>query len=186
MPHNDFVRLPSAERRIARQALLDAVLSQDFEQCALTCSTSAAQDTPEAAHNENQSEEVLAGKIIHQSMRNLSFIFQSDELSDILTASAAPPPPLRRCGRGTATVSRVCSWEQETEALPDARVAWGTLAQRFKLAVPAPLSHTPTDESDASFSAFCQVTSAADTFSRRQSMSARRKSALADLHLRAC
>ena len=196
MTHREFARLASAERRIAREALLDAALSQYFEPLSVTCLTSATQDTPQAAHiKEVLDEDTLPFK----SMRSLSFIFQGDELNEIFAASTAPPPPLRRLGRGAATASRACSWEQEAEDLPDARVAWGTLAQRFKLALPA-LPEPNADDHEcatrspsasfvcdaSSFSTFGKTTSASDTFYRRQAMSARRKRALEDLHLLAC
>ncbi|KAJ1476302.1 hypothetical protein T484DRAFT_3113143, partial [Baffinella frigidus] len=184
MTYHEFARLASVERRIAREARLDAVLSKDFEPASFTFSTSATQDAPEAAHN----EEVLAEKILHHSITRLSLIFQSDELSDIVAASAAPPPPLRTSSRG-ATLAGICSsteGEQDTEGLPDARRAWGALAQRFKLARPAPPSPNAAAAAlspaascarvASSFSIFCKAmdddesASACDTFRRRFSM----------------
>jgi hypothetical protein len=84
-----FARLACAERRIAREARLDALLSNDLEPASST-STSSSQAAPEAEHNEDQNEEVLDEKIIHLSITRLSRIFQSDELNDILAAAAAP------------------------------------------------------------------------------------------------
>jgi len=59
MPHHEFVRRASAERRIAREARLDAVLSKDHEPWSFTSSTSATEDAPKAPHTEDQNEEVL-------------------------------------------------------------------------------------------------------------------------------
>ncbi|KAJ1482267.1 hypothetical protein T484DRAFT_1898006 [Baffinella frigidus] len=115
MPHHEFVRRVSAERQIAREARLDAVLSNDLKPWSFTSFTSATEDAPKAAHNEDQNEEVLDEEILQSNITRLSLIFQGDELNDILAASAAIPPPLRRSGRGAAMVS-VCS-PRESAAL---------------------------------------------------------------------
>ncbi|KAJ1477863.1 hypothetical protein T484DRAFT_1905574 [Baffinella frigidus] len=90
MPH--LKRRVCPARRIARQALLDAVL--DAEPWSSTSSTSATQDAPKTAHNEDQADEVLDEEILHHSIGKLSLTFQSSSLRDILAASAAPPPRL--------------------------------------------------------------------------------------------
>ncbi|KAJ1482572.1 hypothetical protein T484DRAFT_3636062 [Baffinella frigidus] len=174
-PH-EFDRLSSAERRIAREARIDVVLSNDFEPWSFAPHSSATEDAPKAAHN----EEVLAEKILHHSITRLSLIFQSDELSDIVAATAAPPPPLRTSSRG----------------VPDASRAWGALAQRFKLARPAPPSPnaaaaalSPASSCVRDASSFCSASDtfrASDTFHRRQGMSAKKPRAWADLTLLAC
>jgi hypothetical protein len=169
-------------------------LSKELEPVPFTCSTSPTQDVPRAAHTE-----VLGKNILHQSMsmQNLSLILQSDELREI-AASAAPPPPPRGSGRDAAMFTRVCSGEQEAGGLPNAQVAWGTLAQRFKRAQPAPpapnecaklanRSLAASCSRDAfSLPSFCngkRYSSAADSFHRGQSKSAKRQKALADLLL---
>ena len=155
--------------------LLDAVLGKDLEPWSFAPRSSTTEDASEAADN----EDVIDEKILQSKIKMLSLAFDSDELSDMLAASAAPPPPLRRSGRGAAMVSRVCSWssEQEIEEVPDAHLAWGGLAQRYKLAKPAPPSpNCDDDESDKhanlspvaccvdDASSFSATLSASDTF----------------------
>jgi hypothetical protein len=136
------------------------------------------------------------------SMQNLGLILQSDELREILAASAAPPPPHPGSGRDAAMFTRVCSEEQEADGLPNAQVAWGTLAQRLKRAQPAPPAPNSDNDECAklanrslaascsrdafSLPSFCNgknYSSAADSFHRGQSKSAKRQKALADLLL---
>ncbi|KAJ1482266.1 hypothetical protein T484DRAFT_1747712 [Baffinella frigidus] len=100
MPHHEFVRRVSAERQIAREARLDAVLSNDLKPWSFTSSTSATEDAPKAAHNEDQNQEVLDEEILQSNITRLSLIFQGDELNDILAASAATRRP--SAGRGAA------------------------------------------------------------------------------------
>ncbi|KAJ1479771.1 hypothetical protein T484DRAFT_1812972 [Baffinella frigidus] len=180
MTHLEFARRVPAERRITRQALLDAMLVH-VEPWSFTSSTSATQDAPNAAHNENQAEEVLDEEILHDSIRKLSLTFQSSSLRDILAASAAPPPLLpiaisliactwrgaaASSWRGAAGGSFLSSPAEEQ---PEAHRAWGTLAQRFKLARPASPSHTPADDD------------AAGTFYRQQSAPAKGHGSFWDL-----
>jgi len=121
MPHDEFVRRVSAERQIAREARLDAVQSKDLRPWSFTSFTSATEDAPKAAHTEDYNEEVLDEEILQSNITRLSLIFQGDELNDILAASAAIPPPLRRSGRGAAMVSAprpmvsVCSPRESAE-----------------------------------------------------------------------
>ena len=177
--------MPS-ERQIAREALLDAVLGKDFEPWAFAPCSSATEDAHQAAHD----EEVLDEDLLRSTIRKLSLTFQGDELSDILRRGSDPPPPLRSSGRSTVMISRVCSWEQETgggaamftrvcsweqetDELPDARLVWGALAQRYKLAKPASPSRTPSSASSSPCSAadsFVRTrtdVSGAATFARR-------------------
>ncbi|KAJ1485605.1 hypothetical protein T484DRAFT_3632272 [Baffinella frigidus] len=108
MPHHEFIRRVSAERQIAREARLDAVLSNDLEPWSFTSSTAAAEDAPKTAHNEDQNEEFLDEEILQSNITRLSLIFQGDELNEILAPSAAQSPPPRRSVRGAAMVS-VCA-----------------------------------------------------------------------------
>lgn len=118
MPHTEFIRRVSAERHTGREARLDAVLSKDLEPWSFT---SATEDASKAVHTEDQHEEVLDEKILQANIARLSLIFHGDELNDILAASAAIPPPLRRSGRGAAMVSAprpmvsVCSPRESAE-----------------------------------------------------------------------
>jgi hypothetical protein len=163
------------ERRIAREALLDAVLGKDLEPWSFAPRSTTTQAASEAADN----EEVVDEQVLQSKIKMLSLAFDSDELNDMLAASAAPPPPLRCSWRSAAMVSRVYSWplEQETEGLPDAHLAWGGLAQRYKLAKPAPPSPKyDNDKSDKhanlspvaccvdNASTFAATLSASDTF----------------------
>ncbi|KAJ1466706.1 hypothetical protein T484DRAFT_1860941 [Baffinella frigidus] len=191
MPSLKFARRVPAERRIVRQALLDAVL--DAEPWSSTSSTSATQDSLKTAHNEDQADEVLDAEILHHSIGKLSLTFQSSSLRDILAASAAPPPRLPNAiSRGACTWrgAAASSWRGATggsflslpaEEQPEASRAWGTLAQRFKLARPASSSHTLADDECApnvtcsNAGSFVSATSsfsasAAGTFYLQQSM----------------
>ncbi|KAJ1464499.1 hypothetical protein T484DRAFT_3228172, partial [Baffinella frigidus] len=87
MPHHEFVRRVTADRGIAREARLDAVLSKDLEPWSLTSSTSATEDALKAAHTEDQNEEVLD----EANIARLSLLFQGDELNDLRRPSASPP-----------------------------------------------------------------------------------------------
>ena len=182
-----------AERRIARQSLLDAVLIQ-AEPWSFTPFTSATQDPPKAIHQEVFDQEILDEQILQSNIRRLSLAFQSSSLRDIFAASAAPPPPLPIAilrGAGSWRGAAAGSWrgatpaargsflashaeERETEGLPDARAAWSTLAERFKLTRPA--SPAPENYDDARSPASCCVrdassfstnASAAGTFCRQ-------------------
>ena len=84
----EFVRRASTERRIAREALLDDVLGH-VEASSFSACSSATDDAPQAAHNEDQTEEFL-----RTSISKLSFTFQSSSLRDILPASVGPATPL--------------------------------------------------------------------------------------------
>jgi hypothetical protein len=97
---DELVRCIVFERRIAREALLDALLGKDFEPWSFAPCSSTTEDAPEAADN----EEVVDEEILHSIIKKLSLAFDSDELSDMLAASAAPPPPFRIFGRGAAMV----------------------------------------------------------------------------------
>jgi hypothetical protein len=194
MKHLRFARRVRVERRIARQALLDAVLGEDWEPWSCASCSSATQDAPEAvhsevfgeeAHNEDQTEEFLRSNIRKLSLTGK---FQNSSLRNILTATATSPPPLpiailRGAGswRGAVAVSCAAagSWrgaaggsflaslseEQETEGLPDAQTSWGTLAQRIKRATSASPLPTSDDVARSPASTFCTATSAASRMS---------------------
>ena len=179
------------ERRIAKEDLFDAVLGEDLESWSCSSCSSTTDDTLETAYN----EEVLDEEILQSDIRKLSLRFDNNELNDILAAAAAPPPPHRISGRGTAIVSNTCSWpsKRTTEGPPDAHLAWGALAQRCKLAQPAPPApnsdnDTPANRSpSASFvhdaSSFSTNARASDTFHQRQSMPVKEQRASADVSL---
>jgi hypothetical protein len=204
MTNFKFARsLVSAERRIVRQSLLDAVLIH-AEPWSFASSSSATKDPPKAAHKEVFDQEILDEQILQSNIRRLSCAFQGSSLRDILAASDAPPPPLptailRGAGSWRGAAAGLCaaagSWrdaapaargsflashaeDREDEGLPDARVAWSTLAERFKLARPA--SPAPESCDDARSPASCVRdassfsinASAAGTFRRRPSMPA--------------
>jgi hypothetical protein len=194
MTHFKFAhRRVRAERRIARQSLLDDALIH-AEPWSFISSTSATQDPPTAALKEVFDQEILDEQILQSNIRRLSLAFQISSLRDILAASAAPPPPLPIAilrGTGSWRGAAAGSWrgaapaasgsflasyaeQRETEGLPDARLAWSTLAGRFKLTRPA----SPASESydDACSPASCCVrdassfstnASAAGTFRRQ-------------------
>ena len=134
------------ERRIARETLFDAVLGEDIEPWSCS-SSSTTEDISETAYT----EEVLNEEILQSNIRKLSLGFDNDELSDILAAAAPPPPPPRISGCGAAMVSDTCPWplEQKTQGRPDAHLAWGALAQRRKLAQPAPPAPNSDDDTPA-------------------------------------
>mmetsp|Transcript_14054 Transcript_14054/g.34086 ORF Transcript_14054/g.34086 Transcript_14054/m.34086 type:complete len:174 (+) Transcript_14054:131-652(+) len=136
----EFVSGMDLERRIAREACLDAVLG-NFEPWLFAPCSSATEDAPQAAQN----EEAPGSKT-----RKLSLAFQSDELSDILTASAAAPTPL---------------------------FSEFTLNQRFNIRRPPPPSHKPVDEECATSARLSPAASCvrADTCYRQQSMPMRVK-----------
>ena len=115
---DEFVRCIVFERRFAREALLDAMLGKDLDPWPFAPRSSTMQDASEAADN----EDVIDEKILQPNFEKLSIAFDSDELSEMLAASAAAPPPLRRSGRGAAMISRVYSWplEQDAGSLGDA------------------------------------------------------------------
>ena len=69
--HCEFVRRASAKPRIAREALLDDVLSHTIEV-------------------------VRDEEICHANISRLTGIFQSSSLRDIFAAAATAPPPLPR------------------------------------------------------------------------------------------
>eukprot|EP00290_Baffinella_frigidus_P034196 CAMPEP_0180338130 /NCGR_PEP_ID=MMETSP0988-20121125/45755_1 /TAXON_ID=697907 /ORGANISM="non described non described, Strain CCMP2293" /LENGTH=167 /DNA_ID=CAMNT_0022326529 /DNA_START=72 /DNA_END=575 /DNA_ORIENTATION=- len=126
--------------------ILDAVLGKNLEKWSFDRIFSATEDAPQAAH----SEKVLDEDIPHHSIRKASLAFQSDELSDILTASAAAPTPL---------------------------FSEFTLNQRFNIRRPPPPSHKPVDEECATSARLSPAASCvrADTCYRQQSMPMRVK-----------
>jgi len=182
------VRCVVFERQIAKEDLFDAVLGEDFESWSCSSCSSTTEDTLETAYNEEFLDE-------ETDIRKLSLGFDNNELSDILAAAAAPPRPRRISGRGTAIVSNTCSWpsERTTEGPPDAHLAWGSLAQRCKLAQPAPPAPNSDNEKpanrspSASFvhdaSSFSTNARASDTFHQRQSMPVKEQRASADVSL---
>ena len=174
------VRGMVSERRTARKALLDAVLGEDLEPWSFAPCSSATEDAPQAADD----EEVLDVEILQSNVRKLSGTFHSDELSEILAASTAPPPPPRVSGR-VAAMSRVCSWEPNTDSPPDTRMAWGSLAQRYKLGRCGPGEFVAPADDDLCCAPFVRTASdasTADTFHRRQ-MPAQVQGCFEDLHL---
>ena len=98
-------------------------------------------------------------------------------------------PPLRISGRGAAMINDICSWplEQTTD------LARGSLAQRYKLAQPAPPAPNSDDDKPANHSPSASfvreasltstTASASDTFHRRQTMPAKEQRPSADVSL---
>jgi hypothetical protein len=176
MPCQGFVRrLVSVERRTAREALLDDVLGEDFEPWSFARCSSATEDAPQAAPK----EEVLDEERRSNSIRKLSLEFESGELSEILAASAAPPPPIRKSVRGSPTCS-VYALRKEKDPHEE-HCAWGSLAERYKF--PQPASPSPNSDDAArspATSSFSADASGAGTF---QSMPAQRQGSFGDLHL---
>ena len=169
------------DRRIAREALLDAVMGKDSEPWPFARCSSATEDAPQAADNE-------------ENIRKLSLEFDSEELSDILAAATATPPPLGKSVRGSPT--RIIHAEQQEICPPEAHCAWGSLAKRYKLSLPASPSHTPAQQecdpsATTSPAASCvratssnsTDTSVAGTLHRRLSMHAQGQDSFCGLHL---
>ena len=176
------------DRRIAREALLDAVLGKDSEPWSFARCSSATEDVPQAADN----EEVPDG--VSSNIRRLSLEFDSEEPSDILAAATATPPPLGKSVRGSPT--RIIHAEQQEICPPEAHCAWGSLAKRYKLSLPASPSHTPAQQecdpsATTSPAASCvratssnsTDTSVAGTLHRRLSMHAQGQDSFCGLHL---
>ncbi|KAJ1476301.1 hypothetical protein T484DRAFT_3642832 [Baffinella frigidus] len=102
MTDHEFIRRVSSERRIAREALLDAVLS-DKEPWSCIASSSTPEDALEAAHTEDQIEAVLEERILHSNITRLSRTFHGSSLLDIFAACTGPPPsPLPIACSGSA------------------------------------------------------------------------------------
>ena len=199
----EFGRCMVFERRIAREALLDAVLGEYSEPLSFARRSSATEDAPRAADN----EDVPDGEIPPSHIRKLSLEFDSEELSDILAAANAPPPPLRRTRLGPSSPTggpgcprpvnaHAVHAEQQEIGPPEAHCAWGALAKRFKLSLPASPSHTPAKEecapsaTSSPLASCVRATSSISTDARvagtlhpRQSMHAQGQDSFCDLHL---